>query len=219
MNELNQNPVQVFTPIDILFGDLPLDYWADMKNDEQPWNLFKELAIARDNDNNAGAIETLKKIIDLPNLESRQYLQAYYSLHNLQGFMEDEIKLFGVIVEVGMPQGNDTLAVYADYSARYYNYSGSAIIWEHGDVSLNGLIDRILTGSMEIVSGIGPWKEQRPKPPAEGMARINFLTSHGLHFGQANQQALFNDPVAGKIMYDMLEVMQQLIDYTSRQPE
>lgn len=213
MNELNEKPAG-----DMLFGDLPLDRWAANKCDDLPWNLFKAVKLAIDNGNNPAAIEILKKIVGLPNLESRQYLQAYYFLNNLQGITKDKIQLFGVVVEVGMPQGNDTLAVYADYSARYFNYSGSAIIWEHGDNLLDALIDRILTGSMDIVSGIGPWKDQRPAPPAEGLARINFLTSHGLHFGEAGQQTLFNDPVAGKIMYGMLEVMQQLIDYTGRQP-
>ena len=218
MKGLNENQAQVWSPIEMLFGDLPLDYWADIKNDALPWDLFKEVKIAIGNGNNAGAIDTLIKIVGLPNLESRQYLQAYYFLNNLQGFTVDKILLFGVVLEVGTPKGNDALAVYADYSARYYNYSGSAIIWEHDDNSLDALIDRILNGSLDIVSGIGPWKEQRPKPPAEGMARINFLTSHGLHFGAASQQTLFNDPVAGKIMYAMLEVMQQLIDHTSQQP-
>lgn len=44
------------------------------------------------------------------------------------------------------------------------------------------------------------------------MARINFLTSKGLHFGEASQQLLFNDPMAGKLMHGMLNLMNALID-------
>src|SRR6185437_507566 len=104
---------------------------------------------------------------------------------------------------------------YADHSARYYNYSGSSIAWEHGDNSLDELFDELISQGNIIASQIGPWESPRRAAPPQGMARINFLTSHGLHFGEANQQALFNDPLAGKIMHGMIEVMQALINKTS----
>ncbi|MEO6637755.1 MAG: hypothetical protein ABIN25_05735 [Ginsengibacter sp.] len=116
------------------------------------------------------------------------------------------------MLEVNMPEGNDTLAVYADYTSKYYDYSGKSIIWEHPDDSLDTLIDGIFTESDNVVSHIGPWKDARPAPPTNKMVRINFLTSNGLHFGEASQQALFNDPMAGKLMHGMLNLMNALID-------
>ena len=153
----------------------------------------------------------------MPDLESRQYLQAYFFLNQLNQKTEDGLKIFGVVAEVSMPQGCDTLAVYADHSARYYNYSGSSIAWESGDNSLDELIDEIIIQGKIIASQIGPWEATRRAAPDAGKARINFLSSNGLHFGEANQQALFNDPLAGKIMYAMVEVMQALINKTSKE--
>ncbi|MEJ7586786.1 MAG: hypothetical protein WKI04_04415 [Ferruginibacter sp.] len=212
MIESNNNTAQAISSRDMLFGDLPLDYWGAVNCNDTPWNLFKDARKSVAKGNTLDAVEILKNITRIPGLESRQYLQAYHFINELQGFTEDEIKLLGVVVEVSMPEGHDTLAIYADHSARYYNYSGNTITWEHGDNSLDQLIDTILVQGMCIVAKIGPWKDVRPGPPGTKMARINFLTSHGLHFGEANQQALFNDAVAGKTMYAMLDVMQALIN-------
>lgn len=211
----NRTPAETFSAIDMLFGDLPLSYWAGINSTEEPWTLFKEVQKALQENNNEEAIVTLKKITNIPGLESRQYLQAYFFLNQLLQTKVGDLKIFGVVAEVSMPQGCDTLAVYADHSARYYNYSGSAIVWEHGDNSLNELVDEIISQGKILAGQIGPWESPRRAAPAQGMARINFLSSHGLHFGEANQQALFNDPLAGKIMYAMVEVMQALINRTS----
>ena len=214
MLESNKKTIETISSRDMLFGDLPLEYWGAADCNDTPWNLFKEAKISLAKGNSLDAIETLKKITCIPGLESRQYLQAYHFINELQGFTEDEIKLLGVVAEVSMPEGHDTLAIYADHSAMYYNYSGNTINWEHGDNSLDQLIDNILVQGMDIVAKIGPWKDARPEPPGTKMARINFLTSHGLHFGEANQQALFNDALAGKTMYAMLDVMQALTSKT-----
>ena len=219
MFESTTNTAETFSPIDMLFGDLPLSYWAGINSNEEPWNLFKEVQKSLAENDKEAAIATLEKIINIPGLESRQYLQAYFFLNQLQQVKEEDLKIFGVVVEVSMPQGCDTLAVYADHSARYYNYSGSSIVWEHGDNSLDELMDEIISQGKIIAGQIGPWESPRRDAPLQGMARINFLTSHGLHFGEAGQQALFNDPLAGKIMHSMLELMQALVNKTSHGKE
>lgn len=215
MFESTKKSAEIFSGIDILFGDLPLSYWAGINSNEEPWTLFKEVQKSLDGNKKEEAIATLKGIINMPGLESRQYLQAYFFLNQLQQTKEGDLKIFGVVAEVSMPEGCDTLAVYADHSARYYNYSGSSIAWEHSDNSLDELFDEIIRQGKIIASQIGPWESPRRAAPDQGNARINFLSSHGLHFGEANQQALFNDPLAGKIMYAMVEVMQALINKTS----
>ena len=166
MFEIRKKPAHNYSPIDMLFGDLPLSYWGAIDSKELPWTLFKKVKENLAKDDKQQAIATLKEIIGLPQLESRQYLQAYYFLNELQGFVDGEVEIFGVIVEIGLPDG--------------------------------------------LVSQIGPWKTQRPAAPENKMARLNFLTSHGLHFGEASQQQLFRDPLAGKTMYAMLQVMQEL---------
>ena len=110
-----------------------------------PWNLFKQVKKNIDSGKKDIAVDLLNKIINMPGLESRQYLQAYYFINELQAPDNSETIIFGVVPEITMPQGNDALAAYADHSARYYNYSGKSIIWERGNNSLDALIDGILT--------------------------------------------------------------------------
>jgi len=200
---------------DTLFGDLPLNYWANLGANELPWPAFKEVQQNMDNRNKQAAIKLLQDIIAMPNLESRHYLQAFYFLNQLGIAAEGTIKIFGVVVEVAIEDGVDLLAVYADHTARYYNFSGAAVIWDAEDDNIAGKIDHILELSKEIVDKIGPWEGERPGIPKGGFARVNFLTSHGLHFGEADQTVLFRDPMAGKLMYAMLNMMETLTEKVS----
>lgn len=203
-----------YTTYDMLFGDLPISYWASMESKEVPWNLFKEVKNNIDSGEKDIAVDLLNEIINMPGLESRHYLQAYHFLNELQTADNSGTIIFGVVLEINMPQGNDVLATYADHSARYYNYSGKSIIWERGNNSLDALIDGIFEQAKNVVTQIGPWKNLRLHAPVNNIARINFLTSKGLHFGEASQQFLFNDPLAGKLMHGMLNLMNALIDST-----
>jgi len=214
MFNFKKNPLPVMPLRDMLFGDVSMHYWVGINCNDTPWDLFKEAKKSIESNNTAAAIATLRQITRLPGLESRQYLQAFYFLRQLTGDKEGDLKIFGVVVEIGLPEGVDTLAVYADHSARYYNYSGSVITFDQADIVLENLIDTIMMRVTGIVSKIGHWKGVRPAAPARDRARISFLTSHGLYFGEANQYALFNDVLAGKTMYAMLDVMKALINKT-----
>jgi hypothetical protein len=201
---------------DTLFGDHSLDHWANINSNELPWNLFKEVKILIDKGDDEKAIEALNKITRLPDLESRHYLQAYHFLKELSAGPVKDVILFGVVVEVGMDEGLDLVAVYADHSARYYNYSGAGVIWERADHSIDQKIDDILLMGKDILKQIGPWNGMRPAAPANGDARINLLTSNGLHFGQGPVDALFSDPLGSKILYGMLDMMQTLSGKTNK---
>jgi hypothetical protein len=66
--------------------------------------------------------EALTKIVDDNDAEARHKALASHLLaaHGKSGTTR---RIFGVIVEVGMDEGLDTLAAYADGTARYINYS------------------------------------------------------------------------------------------------
>jgi len=208
-NQIDQ-PVKNIPVRDMLFGDLPLSFWGAVQSNELPWTLFQKVRELDEEGEDSSAIETLREIIALPGLESRQYLQAFHFLRNLYSVTENDKKLYGVVVEVTMEEGTDLLAVYADHSARYLNYTGSSIVWETRNSAIDQKIDTILSLGKDIVKQIGPWTGERPGVPRTGFARLNFLTPAGLHFGEAQQSALFQDPMAGKIMYAMLDMMDTL---------
>ena len=106
----------------------------------------------------------------------------------------------------------DLLAAYTDYSARYYNYSATGVIWEHPDHSLDAAIDRLLDAARETVKQIGPWEGARPAPPAVRHVRLSFLTPSGIHFGQGPLNTLSKDPIGAGVLEAATALMKALID-------
>jgi hypothetical protein len=204
------NPIR-----ETLFGDMPLEQWLANSSGIEvfPWNAFvlarAHLAAGRQQ----SAIDSWEEILRQPNLEPRQYLQAWHFLrqHGTRPPPEVAKQVLGVVIEVAMPAGLDLLAAYADHSARYYNYSGAGVVWEHPDTSLDSDIDQLLVASKLLVDKIGPWEQPRPTPPTGNQARLCFLTPSGLHFSQAPMAVLSNDPMAGRIVKLATVLMQALL--------
>ena len=200
---------------DTLFGDMPLDQWprgGDAVNGV-PWDDFAAARAHLAAGRKAEAIATWKKIAAQPTLEPRHILQAWHFLRQQgeQAPPEAEKRVLGVVIEVGMPGGLDLLAAYPDHTARYYNFSGAGIVWEHPDASLDGAIDQLLDVAREVVAQIGPWDKERPGPPPQDNVRLSFLTPSGLHFGQGGINAISHDPMGGPVLQFGLALMQALM--------
>jgi hypothetical protein len=146
------------------------------------------------------------------NLDSRMYLEAWQALRNLGvSPPPDQAKdLLGLVVEVGLPGGLDLVAAWPDHCARYWNQSGAGVVWERAEGEVNLKIDNLLRTGAEVLKVIGPWNGERPVPPLNGFARINFLTPSGLHFGSGPQAQLMKDPIAGPVFDAAFQLMQAL---------
>jgi hypothetical protein len=221
-NRLFSKPKPVSNSIrETLFGDMPLNKWpAEETNQIFPWSAFITARNHIANSSFENAIEQWKKILATANLESRHYVQAWNFLrqNGQQPTPAIAKDVLGVVVEVGMPTGLDLLAAYADHSARYYNFSGAGVVWEHPDSSLDSAIDALLSDSAQVVGQIGPWDQDRPPSPQTGQMRISFLTPSGLHFGQAPMQTLASDPLSGRVVQLATTLMQMLIAKTNKLP-
>ena len=194
-----------------LFGDVALTKWAGTSLTE-PWRSFAQAAALATQPDRASAVRCLEGILTQPGLESRHYLQAWMSLAAL-GVRppESEAKhLYGVVVDMPADAGLDTLAAYEDLSARYLNFSGGAVIWDHPDDSLDGEIQGLLATGRQLLAKIGPWEGPRPPIPP-GQARISLLTPSGLHFGQAAPGLLSRDGMAAPVLQAATKLMQALI--------
>lgn len=201
---------------DTLFGDMPLSAWAGLERVHrgEPWASFSRAKASLDSGRDQQAVEELKNITRTAGLESRHYLQAWHFLRQLGVAPPDSHakEVYGVVVEVGLEEGLDIVAAYADHRARYFNYSGAGVIWEHPESSLDPVIDALLGAAERIVDHIGPWEGARPAAPASGEARVNILTPSGLHFGQGPYEVLAADEMAGPVLRAALALMQALID-------
>jgi hypothetical protein len=199
---------------ELLFGDVPLDRWPERDDlASEPWRSFIEARRAFGAGDRAGAIARWRRVLELPDLESRQVLQAWNALR-LGGVgppAEVARQLEGVVVEVGLEGGVDLVAAYTDRSARYVNFSGAAVVWEHPDESVDAEIDALLEAGRPVVAATGPWDRPRPGPPANGQVRLNLLTPGGLHFGQGSYRDLAADALGGPVVAAALRLMQALI--------
>jgi hypothetical protein len=200
---------------DTLFGDLPIDQWTGhgAASEAFPWSAFLLARAHIRAGERKSAIRKWREVLDRPGLEPRHYLQAWHFLRKNGENPPPEIakKVFGVVIEVGMEDGLDLLAAYPDHSARYYNFSGRGVVWEHPDDSLDAKIDALLSASAEVASQIGRWDKPRPPAPVKDMVRLCFLTPSGLHFGQAGLEVMSRDPIGGKVLYLAGELMQGLM--------
>ncbi len=197
-----------------LFGDMPLSSWGTGKPAAEPWASFARAKALTESGDDAEAAGTLLEIVQMPGLESRHYLQAHHFIRQLGYRLQGEKQLLGVVVEVAMPEGLDLVAVYDDYTARYYNYSGSGAVWERPNAFLDEEMSEVLQAGQAIMERIGPWAGPRPGAPKEGNARINLLTSDGLHFGEGPMHLLMRDQLGGALLQAALRLIERLMDVT-----
>ncbi|WP_210513666.1 hypothetical protein [Hymenobacter terricola] len=203
---------------ELLFGDVPVLEWpkpAAPGRADMPWALFAAAQEAYQRSDTATAIAALQQVLAAPNLESRQYLQAWQFLR-LLGVAPpaaEAKRVLGVVLEVALPQGLDLVAAYADNSARYFNHSGAGVVWDGGHDLAGGPIQALLAAAQPVANAVGPWLEARRPAPPTGQARINMLTPSGLHFGQAPFETLFQDPMGGPVLARGQDLMQALIDF------
>lgn len=175
--------------------------------DTYPWNiLFAE---------DCNAME-LQRIIDNPRLETRMKLLAYHKLR-ADGYLIDHKSLLAVIVEVGLDDGVDVLASYKDGTARYINQSGNILIWETTNENSDALTQQLFADSEQVLPMIGPWDQPRRPQPEKGYARISFLVSDGLYFGEAPINVLFSDKLASPALQSATALMQYLTAYALQQ--
>jgi len=165
-----------------------------------PWNILL--------DENSSSAE-LQQIINDTSLETRAKILAYNKLRTASQPI-DKKELLAVIVEVGMDEGLDVLASFKDGTARYLNHSGSMIILETTDAASNELTNQLFAESEKIVKQIGSWDKPRRPQPAKGNARISFLVSDGLYFGEAPLNTLFSDPIAAHALQSATALMQYI---------
>jgi hypothetical protein len=201
---------------EVLFGDESLEKagsYAQDFSEDNPWARFGtayQRLVAGDP---PGAIAALRDMVQLKGLEVRLYLQAWHCLRALGEFpsAKQGREIQGLVVEVALDRGLDIIAAYADGSARYFNYSGAAIIWDTQDAGINKMVTELLMVGQSIVDISEPWDGPRPPAPAVGFVRINGLTFGGLHIGQGTFRSVSQDGLGGLALRGAFDLMQALI--------
>jgi hypothetical protein len=176
------------------------------KNSQKPHSYPWDILLS-ETDHNAD----IEKIITDPNLESRVKILACNKLIK-NGQKINNKELLAVIVEVGLENGLDVLASFKDGTARYINQTEKMLIWETTDETSNKLTEQLFNDSANIVGKIGRWNKPRRKCPTKDNARITFLVSDGLYFGEGPINVLFNDPLAASALASATALMKYLTE-------
>jgi len=191
---------------------MSLDAFAGLGKGGEPWQSFEKASAFVTDGNLPQARAILESIALTPGIESRVRIQAWHSLREAGGQPPASVgnDVLGVVVEVGMKEGQDFLAIYADQTAYYYNYSGASVIWLRPDASLDGQINSVLAAARAILPLIGPWKAARRPSPGAGDARLNILSPMGLHFGEGSLRLLDKDRNSRPLLRAATATMAQL---------
>jgi hypothetical protein len=123
--------------------------------------------------------------------------------------------LLGVIVEVPLGAGLDTLAAYAEGGVRYINQTGKLAVAD-GVSAFHPLVEKLFAAAQPLVATIGPWDKPRREPPGQGGIRLTFLVSDGLYFGEGPFSALQRDPMAGPIIHRATELLRAVANVNSK---
>lgn len=159
----------------------------------EPWISFDDAVAARRAGREGEAAKALRRVLKTGR-EIRPWLWALNGLRSL-GTPPAELwagTVFGVVVEVPMPGGLDTMAAYSDGSARYINHAGKIIVWDMPAPSvLHPQFAALFPAAVELSRD---WPPGRPERPEANQVGIAILSSDGPLFSMA---PLAQDGVSG----------------------
>jgi hypothetical protein len=156
------------------------------------------------------AIASLVHMAEDATNEGRVRAIAYNRLRD-EAHMVPSKQLFGVIVEVALPEGLDVLAAFSGGSVRYFNRSGKLAIFEGQGNPVEAQAEDLLASCQPVVEKIGPWDKPRLPPPKKGNARLSFLVSDGLYFGEAPFAVSQRDAWAGPVLAKAGGLLQRVV--------
>jgi hypothetical protein len=148
-------------------------------------------------------------ILGLPNVETRIQLWVWSALRELgeQPDIKSGEEILGVVMEVPMRGAYDTLGAYRDGSARYLNFSGSAIFWDKPDLQIKSLCEGLIASTIPERSRA---VQRRDTALPKSGTQITLLTRSGMYVISEPPQSVMN---AGLAL--MLELTQRAKDNRS----
>ncbi len=178
-----------------------------------PWSNFAAANKALKAGDNTTAISQLKEITNTPGLNTRIYLQAWHTLVSLGEQPVESLRGYtqGVVIENHMQHGLDIVAAYADHTARYWNYSGTGVVWDARDPEIDKLIDNLLSVGFEISKRIGIGLRDTPAIPKPEHIHVFIMAYDGSTIGTGGFENLSKDPMGNAAITAGINLMQALI--------
>ncbi len=166
-----------------------------------PWSLFASALAASRQGNTDQAKNDLKKILAIPDVESRVELWAWKALRELgerpPADIADQIQ--GVVCELHNEAGVGTLAAYVDGRARWHGGQDKVMVWDASgtDAEIDRNIYDLLKASEPLINGAPLSNEHKTPEPAAEHFRVSILTFGGIRTVEVYGPEIVEDhPVA-----------------------
>ncbi|MBI5199976.1 MAG: hypothetical protein HY925_00185 [Elusimicrobia bacterium] len=174
---------------ELLFADQDLDALLDRLPPEDrgltrgstrnPWPLLYMARALRAEGRLAPAAILLRQVGEGPDVETRVRLWAWRALRELRVRPEagEAREVLGVVFELPLSMGVDTLAAYRDGTARYVNQGGAILHFRGEDPRISRLLLKLLGEAQPLAGGM-PLAPRRVPPRAR--VRCSLLTREGI---------------------------------------
>ena len=166
-----------------------------------PWSLFASALAASRQGNTDQAKNDLKKILAIPDVESRVELWAWNALRELgekpPADIADQIQ--GVVCELHNEAGVGTLAAYVDGRARWHGGQDKMMVWDAAgtDAEIDRNIYDLLKAAEPLINGAPLSNEHKTPEPAAEHFRLSILTFGGIRTVEVYGPEIVEDhPVA-----------------------
>src|ERR1044072_2394548 len=206
----------------LFFADQSLQQVTDMAKPaapagpSDPWSLFASALAASRQNNTDQAKNDLKKILDIPDGESRVQLWAWRALRDLGEKPPADIgdQIQGVVCELHNEAGVGTIAAYVDGGARWHGGQDTIIVWDATgtDAAIDRNIYDLLQAAEPLVTEAPLSNEHKTPEPAADHFRVSILTFGGIRTVEVfGPDIVENHPVA-----PVLENSVKLLDALSK---
>lgn len=121
-------------------------------------------------------------------------------------------QLLGVVLEVPVDEGLDTLVAYDDGHVRYISHADKLSVVDMPNGAILNQAKVLFISSNKLMARIGVWNKKRLPAPAKGKVRMSFLATDGLYFGEGSFAAIQKDADAAQVVKDGTALLQAVVD-------
>jgi len=194
--------------------------FAEFGYDEiRKWDGFEDLADSVINEDEACARQFLNELLSGYTEPRQRYaLCRLLAKHGLSHIFENGTgEIYGVVLQVGLEAGKETLSLYPNREGWYINFTGKAL-------KLNPLSDapelnQRIDALFEIATPIARQFEVRESyiPTIKtGGVRINFLTENGITFTEREMSGIDRTSPTGLIFLLCSQILNLLVKMSTK---
>lgn len=155
------------------------------------------------------SVEELRSVITDSGTDTRVRIVAWNKLRE-RSLRNKQRVVLGVVIEIGMENGLDVLAVYDDLAARYINQSGKVLVNEKADIKSGLLIAKMLKSADSLAPNMQP-ADARGAFPVKGIVKLTLITTDGLCSAEGGPDVMFQGAKTAPVLRAGTELLQLLM--------